>query len=53
MDLTERTLGVKRVFEGRALTIDVAEIDAALDSGELIDGKSIALWLMWRRQAQS
>jgi ADP-ribose pyrophosphatase len=25
------------------------EIDAALDSGELIDGKSIALWLMWRR----
>ena len=27
MDLTERTLGVKRVFEGRALTIDVAEIE--------------------------
>ena len=30
------------------------EIDAALDAGELIDGKSIALWLMWRRrQAQA
>ena len=27
MDLTERTLSVKRVFEGRALTIDVAEIE--------------------------
>jgi ADP-ribose pyrophosphatase len=27
------------------------EIDAALDAGELIDGKSIALWLMWRRKA--
>ena len=27
MDLTEKTLGVKRVFEGRALTIDVAEIE--------------------------
>lgn len=27
-----------------------ADIDAALDSGELIDGKSIALWLMWRRK---
>ena len=26
------------------------EIDAALDAGELIDGKSIALWLMWRRK---
>ena len=26
------------------------EIDAALDAGELIDGKSIALWLMWRRR---
>lgn len=26
------------------------EIDAALDSGELIDGKSIAIWLMWRRR---
>lgn len=28
------------------------EIDAALDSGELIDGKSIALWLMWRRSTR-
>jgi len=28
------------------------EIDAALDAGELIDGKSIALWLMWRRKQQ-
>ncbi|MEI7899302.1 MAG: NUDIX hydrolase [bacterium] len=26
------------------------EIEAALDSGELIDGKSIALWLLWRRK---
>jgi ADP-ribose pyrophosphatase len=26
------------------------EIDAALDSGELVDGKSIAIWLMWRRK---
>ena len=24
-------------------------LDAALDAGELIDGKSIAIWLMWRR----
>ena len=27
MDLTEKTLGVRRVFQGRALTIDVAEIE--------------------------
>jgi ADP-ribose pyrophosphatase len=27
------------------------EVDAALDSGELIDGKSVALWLMWRRKS--
>lgn len=26
------------------------QIDAALDAGELIDGKSIAIWLMWRRR---
>jgi ADP-ribose pyrophosphatase len=26
------------------------EIDAALDSGELCDGKSIAIWLLWRRK---
>jgi ADP-ribose pyrophosphatase len=26
-DLTEKTLGIQRVFEGRALTIDVAEIE--------------------------
>jgi ADP-ribose pyrophosphatase len=24
-------------------------LDAALDAGELIDGKSVAIWLMWRR----
>lgn len=28
------------------------EIDAALDAGELIDGKSIAIWLLWRRAGQ-
>ena len=27
MNLTEKTLGVRRVFEGRALTIDVADIE--------------------------
>lgn len=27
------------------------EIDAALDSGRLIDGKSIAIWLMWCRKS--
>ncbi len=27
VDLTEKTLGIKRVFEGRALTLDVAEIE--------------------------
>lgn len=26
------------------------EINAALDAGELIDGKSIAIWLMWQRR---
>ncbi len=26
------------------------EIDAALDTGELVDGKSIAIWLLWRRK---
>jgi ADP-ribose pyrophosphatase len=26
------------------------EIDAALDAGGLIDGKSIAVWLLWRRR---
>ncbi len=26
------------------------EVDAALDAGELIDGKSIAIWLLWRRR---
>ena len=26
------------------------EIDAVLDSGELIDGKSIAIWLLWKRR---
>jgi hypothetical protein len=28
-------------------------LDAALDAGELIDGKSIAIWLLWRRMSQS
>ena len=28
------------------------EIDAAIDTGALIDGKSIAIWLMWRRKQQ-
>ena len=32
------------------VVMTAAEIDAALDAGELIDGKSIALWLMWRRK---
>lgn len=33
-----------------AVVMTAAEIDAALDDGELVDGKSIALWLMWRRK---
>jgi ADP-ribose pyrophosphatase len=33
-----------------AVVMTAAEIDAALDSGELVDGKSIALWLLWRRK---
>ncbi|MDR2849058.1 MAG: NUDIX hydrolase [Verrucomicrobiota bacterium] len=32
------------------VAMTAAEIEAALDSGELIDGKSIALWLLWRRR---
>ena len=28
------------------------EIEAALDDGGLIDGKSIALWLLWRRRGE-
>ena len=27
-------------------------LDAALDAGELIDGKSITIWLLWRRVRQ-
>ena len=34
--------------EPMAMTAE--EVDAALDAGELIDGKSIALWLLWRRR---
>ena len=32
------------------VVMTAAEIDAALDAGTLIDGKSIAIWLMWRRK---
>ena len=32
------------------VVMTVEEIDAALDAGKLIDGKSIAIWLMWRRK---
>ena len=35
------------------VVMTAAEIDAALDSGSLIDGKSIAIWLMWRRKVGS
>jgi len=31
------------------VALTAAEIDAAIDDGTLIDGKSIAIWLMWRR----
>ena len=32
------------------VVMTAAEIDAALDAGDLIDGKSLALWLLWRRK---
>ena len=32
------------------VALTAAEIDAAIDDGTLIDGKSIAIWLMWRRK---
>ena len=32
------------------VVMTAAAIDAAIDSGELIDGKSIATWLLWRRK---
>jgi len=33
------------------VAMSAAEIDRAIDSGELVDGKSVALWLLWRRQS--
>ncbi len=33
------------------VVMTAGEIDAALEAGELIDGKSVALWLLWRRKA--
>lgn len=32
------------------VVMTAGEIEAALDAGELIDGKSLALWLLWRRK---
>lgn len=32
------------------VVMTAAEIDASLASGELTDGKSIAIWLMWQRK---
>lgn len=32
------------------VVMTASEIDASLASGELIDGKSIAIWLMWQRK---
>lgn len=29
------------------------EIEASLDEGDLVDGKSVALWLLWRRKVSS
>ena len=34
------------------VVLTAAEIEAALDDGGLIDGKSIALWLLWRRRGE-
>jgi ADP-ribose pyrophosphatase len=33
--------------------LSAEEIEGALDRGELVDGKSIALWLLWRRKMAS
>lgn len=33
------------------VVMSATEIDTALDNGTLIDGKSVALWLMWRRRS--
>ncbi|MFA7174325.1 MAG: NUDIX hydrolase [Kiritimatiellia bacterium] len=67
IDLTEKTLSIKRVFEGRALTIDVAEIElpngrrstreivrhrgAAVILGERPDGKFVLIY-QYRRAVE-
>ncbi|MDA3926677.1 MAG: NUDIX hydrolase [Kiritimatiellae bacterium] len=67
IDLTEKTLGVKRVFEGRALIIDVADIElpngrrsireivrhrgAAVIIGERPDGKFVLVY-QYRRSIE-
>jgi len=67
IDLTEKTLGVKRVFEGRALTIDVVDIQlpngrrstreivrhrgAAVIIGERPDGSFILIY-QYRRAVE-
>lgn len=67
VDLTEKTLGVERVFEGRALTIDVAKIElpngrrsireivrhrgAAVILGERPDGKWVLIY-QYRRAVE-
>ncbi len=67
VDLTERTLGVTRVFEGRALTIDVVEIElpggrrsvreivrhrgAAVVLGERPDGRWVLIY-QYRRAVE-
>ncbi len=33
------------------VVMSAEQIDAAIDAGELVDGKSVALWLLWRRKA--
>lgn len=35
------------------VVMTASEIDAALDEGVLIDGKSVALWLLWRRRVSA
>ena len=32
------------------VAMTAGEIDAALDAGELTDGKTIAIWLLWKRK---
>ena len=67
IDLTEKTLGVERVFEGRALTIDIASIElpngrrstreivrhrgAAVILGERPDGKWVLIY-QYRRAVE-